>query len=380
MFFTRGEIRFPDELAGALAPGDDQRPRLAPALAKLWERLAKRRGIVEEGETHYAFQRAEAEAYAAYYLPANALKTALVMEELYLLGIDPMEHEATWLDCGTGPGTAYWGLAWWANARGKNLRFHGWDQSPVFAELASRLARKSPFPPSASFLGDRKENPLSLIRKFSPTHLSFVNSVAEIFPDPARRLEEMKKILAALHKLARADGRARYLLLIEPGSRESSRELAALKDQLKSDAQVLLPCLDQRPCGALAKAQDWCHEEVACEFPAWLNELGATAGLRKESVLFSYALLQVGGPPRALGGWRMVSQRLERKGQVECWLCAPTGKVFARAQRSKANDSSGLVFDANRGDLWEPPRLGEKGDVEEGRAKEIARKTIFLST
>jgi hypothetical protein len=112
----------------------------------------------------------------------------------------------------------------------------------------------------------------------------------------------------------------------------------------------------------LANPKDWCHEEVACAFPAWLNDLGSEAGLHKESLLFSYALLRIGGEPAKLPETaRVVSQRLERKGQVECWLCTAEGKRFARAQRSKAADSP--LFQASRGDLWADWELGEKGDL-----------------
>jgi hypothetical protein len=125
----------------------------------------------------------------------------------------------------------------------------------------------------------------------------------------------------------------------------------------------------------LANPKDWCHEEVACRFPEWLNEIGAAAGMRKESILFSYALIEAGG--RALAPyWRVVSQRLERKGQVECWLCTPEGKKFARAQRSKAEKNSPL-FTARRGDLWRDVSLGEKGDLLAAGAPAATGKTIF---
>lgn len=369
MFFAREEILFPEELSHALKPA--QKPA---ALDRLWEKLAKGRGQVAEGEKHYSFSRSEAEAYASYYLPANALKTALVLEEAHLLGVDVLGENAHWLDFGTGPGTAYWGLAWLARARNRALKFTGWDQSNLFTDIASRLAAKSPFPARANFLAGGKEDTIALTRRLQPTHVSFVNSIAEIYPNPTKRLEACRTLLRILSDASAKDGRPRYLLIIEPGSRESSRELSELKDALK--APVMLPCLGERACGALAKPTDWCHEEVACRFPDWLNEMGESAGLRKESVLFSYALIPVGGSA-SLAGSRVVSQRLERKGQVECWLCTAEGKKFARVQRSKAPADAGLILNACRGDIFSSLSLAEKGDLESGALLAGKEETIF---
>ncbi len=370
MFFAPSRISFPADLASALEQALRVGPQITQhgqALRQLWPKLAKGRGQILAGETHYSFQKAEAEAYAAYYLPVNSLKVPLVLEESFLLGMDPLPSgETNWLDLGTGPGTAFWGLAWWCAQRGKKLRFTGWDQSPAFARIAGALTASRPFGATAEFLAG-KDDPLTLIRQRRPTHVSFVNSLAEIFPDSEQRWLEIQKILQALRELERADGKPRFLLLLEPGSRESSRELAALKDRLPADpvGHVLLPCLDARACGALANPQDWCHEEVGCEFPHWVNELGAQAGLRKDSLLFSYAWIQSGaGRPGALaGGMRMVSQRMERKGQVECRFCTAQGKRMVRVQRSKATAANEEFFRCSRGDLWRNAEIGEKGDL-----------------
>jgi hypothetical protein len=362
MFFARDAIPFPVDLEAALNKLAAGAPNHGEALRSLWQKLAIGRGQAVAGQQHYSFKKEEAEAYAAYYLPVNCLKVPVILEEARLLGVD-QAAEIDWLDFGTGPGTAFWGLAWWCARRGKKLRFTGWDQSAPFLSIARDLAAGAPFGARSEFISG--DDPLTLIRKRKPTHVSFVNSLAEIFPDPARRTEEVKRILHALRDLERQDGRKRTLLLLEPGSRNSSRELAALKDALSGDATILLPCLDARPCGALLNPTDWCHEEAALEFPEWVNELGAQAGLRKEALLFSYALFSV-APPHdwaLAGASRIVSQRMERKGQVECRICTTNGKKPVRVQRSKATPESEFFFATVRGDLWRSSELGEKGDV-----------------
>ncbi|MGZ3719658.1 MAG: small ribosomal subunit Rsm22 family protein [Bdellovibrionota bacterium] len=364
MFFSREALPFPEDLDAALARAlaKGASPKRGEALRGLWSKLAKGRGQAVAGEQHYSFRREEADAYAAYYLPVNCLKVPLVLEEGRLLGLD-QAGELNWLDLGTGPGTAYWGLAWWCARLGKKLRFTGWDQSAQFTSIARDLAQTAPFRAQSEFITG--EDPVTLVKKLKPTHVSFVNSIAEIYPDMAERTFELQKILRALQELERKDGRARYLLVVEPGSRDSSRELATLKDILKSEAQLLLPCLDNRPCGALVNPQDWCHEEVACEFPAWVNELGAAAGMRKEALLFSYAFFRSSPAPSwaHAGESRIVSQRMERKGQVECRICTVEGKKAVRVQRSKATLESEFFLTAARGDLWKSADIGEKGDI-----------------
>lgn len=386
MFFAREEISFPSDLSQALSqalwngnPGGELLRKRGSTLNKLWERLAKRRGVASEGETHYSFQRPEADAYSAYYLPANSLKAALVLEEARLLGLDLLGKNCRWLDLGTGPGTAFWGLAWWAKAQSKKIEFTGWDQSPLFAEIAENLTSRGPFGVRPRFLHGKKESAPQLVRKLEPTHVSFMNSINEIYPDTELRFAEAKKILSSLIEFSRKDGQPRYLLIIEPGSRDSSRELAQLKDRLQAElpARAILPCLDSRPCGALVKPTDWCHEEVACAFPDWLNDLGEEAGLRKESMLFSYALLRTGLEEPWAGGLRVVSQRLERKGQVECFLCTPSAKTYARAQRSKAGPESIPLLEASRGDIWKKADLGEKGDLLNAEVASPLEKSVF---
>lgn len=372
MFFTPHGIQFPSSLSEKLAPLATAKN--AASLGKLWEKLAKRKGVIQEGERHYSFDANEAAAYASYYLPVNLLKPALVLEEAHLLGFDILRAEGNrWLDIGTGPGTSFWGIQWWCEKRQKKLSFSGVDQSPLFVSLASQMARNA-FSIQPNFSKELGTDPVALAKKFTPTHISFMNSLTEIFPDLSARIEAIKKLLAHLEAAAR-DGKPRYLLIIEPGSKENSRDLSTLKDALQ--AKVLLPCLSNRKCGALAKPQDWCHEEVECEFPAWLNELGASAKMRKESLLFSYLLLEVGGKTAQRNDLRVVSQRLERKGQVECWLCSSEGKIFARAQRSKAGPEAEILFQANRGDLWQETQLGEKGDLEKAELGVKEWETIF---
>ncbi len=390
MFFLPEKFSFPADLEQALRlglwrgndPSEKELEKLGTQLRALWPKLAQERGFQPAGAAHYSFRREDAEAYAAYYLPANALKVALVLEESYLLGKDLLADPAIWLDVGTGPGTAYWGAAWWCSRRGKKLRFTGWDQSSLFTEKAREMTARNPLGQEAHFVAADKNSDsyFALVRKLAPTHLSFVNSLAEIYPEPEARHAALEKLSSLLRELTRKDGKERWVLLIEPGSRTSARELAATKDHLqnKGAAHLLLPCLDNRACGALANPKDWCHEEAACDFPAWLNQIGAVAGLRKESLLFSYALYSPAALPALFpDGKRIVSQRLERKGQVECRICTREGKQLVRVQHSKAHAENEFFLKSCRGEIWKSAAWEAKGDLLQAERVPPGKETIF---
>jgi hypothetical protein len=143
-----------------------------------------------------------------------------------------------------------------------------------------------------------------------------------------------------------------------------------LRDKLRarSEIKVWLPCLDARPCGALEKPGDWCHEEVAAEFPEWVNALGAEAGLRKESLLFSYLICSVGvhpSPPQTWpkSGKRVVSPMMHEKGLVQCYMCTEKGKTRARVLNSRQNASNEVFLSSVRGQIYRQLDLDEKGNV-----------------
>lgn len=360
MYWIREPYPFPESLSKALRSGTSQ-----SAIEKLWPILSKQRGLPKHGEKHYAMQADLAEAYSAYYMPANALKFYFVLEEMRLLGLPLPEKNITVTDLGSGPGSALCSLAWWGKQNKTNVNYVAWEQSKHFITQGERLSAslRSEFPISTAW-SLAKQPPLDFLKRQNPDIVLFQNSVHEIFPDPAIRKAELEKILSLLKRLAGP----RYLILIEPALRHSSRDLLELRKELihGGKTRVWLPCIDNRPCGALTQPTDWCHEEVPIEFPDWVNKLGASAQLTKESMLFSYLVLSSNN--LSVPGWqnstyRMVSQRLERKGQTECFLCTQQGKVKARVQRSKVTPESEQLQSWVRGDLFSNMELNDLGDL-----------------
>jgi hypothetical protein len=91
------------------------------------------------------------------------------------------------------------------------------------------------------------------------------------------------------------------VIIVEPALKLQSRKLLAFRkallenSRMKSDEaglKVLLPCLGHQACGALAKEDDWCHEEVGWWRPPYLRELDALTGLDRKTLPFSYLVIQ----------------------------------------------------------------------------------------
>lgn len=365
----KGTNRFPDHLSSAISRAlwgaDEPSPRdletAAARLKKLWPSLALGRG--QQKNDHYSFDSAMTEAYAAYYLPANLLKISAILEEAAYFGVAPKNDRVKWLDVGCGPGTAFWGAAHGL----KSVDYLGLDRSKNFTAVGDLLARNVKGS-SARFKTIRhQKETLELIESESPDVVSFMNSVSEIETDPAKRVEFISGLIEQLAK--RAD-RPKWLIFVEPGSKAPTRELLELREALRSNPRVRiqLPCLDVRPCGALARTEDWCHEEIACDFPQWMDRLGDKAGLRKESMIFSYLVCTVGKHPEndsiPRDGIRVVSQRFEEKGLVRCFACTQSGKIQARVLRSKADASNEEFLSVERGQVFKELVLDEKTNVQ----------------
>ena len=140
------------------------------------------------------------------------------------------------------------------------------------------------------------------------------------------------------------------VIIVEPALKIQSRKLLAFRKSLLANLQVssgavplkvLLPCLGHQACGALAKEDDWCHEEVGWWRPPYLRELDSLTGLDRKTLPFSYLVIQK--TKRSLSEvlpkltsaaeqtYRLVSpsHKLGKK-TYEFYVCGPDGKKRAR--------------------------------------------------
>ncbi len=140
------------------------------------------------------------------------------------------------------------------------------------------------------------------------------------------------------------------VIIVEPALRLQSRKLLEFRKALlahplvqnnRAGLRLLLPCLGHQACGALAKEDDWCHEEVSWWRPPYLRELDSMTGLDRKSLPFSYLVIQKTRKPLSeifpgLGGpevkrYRLVSPSHSlSKRTSEFFICGQDGKRRAR--------------------------------------------------
>jgi len=295
-----------------------------------------------------------------------------------LVGLPIPKNNFSWLDIGSGPGTALWGLAWWCKRYGISFDYLGLEQSKAFIQIGEEMSqslRKLNLNYKSKFelfqQSEKKSTQLKeKISAYSPDLLCFMNSIGEIKENSVERSTWIIELLHSLAISAKKENKTKWFLLIEPGSKTASRELLQLREDIckKDFVKLWLPCMDHRTCGALALDKDWCHEETECIFPPWMEKIGETAKLKKEALVFSYILCSIGIHPETPSQWptaglRMVSQRLIQKGQTECYLCTNQGKQRVRVQHSKKNVKNEKFFDNMRGTIFTSADWENKGDI-----------------
>ncbi|MCZ7677502.1 MAG: hypothetical protein M5U28_01480 [Sandaracinaceae bacterium] len=138
--------------------------------------------------------------------------------------------------------------------------------------------------------------------------------------------------------------------MLEPATREITRELMALRDRFALDPgppHVFAPCLRDGPCPMLPRERDWCHDQLPFVLPEPLARVAREAGLRWERLTYAYLTLRnderrlwdlAARDPRA---HRVVGGPVESKGKSE-------GSAAARAGWSACAGSSASA----RGRAW----------------------------
>jgi SAM-dependent methyltransferase len=118
-----------------------------------------------------------------------------------------------------------------------------WDHSPLACDFAEDRARRT-FPS----LRVAQATP-GLLAADTPVGLLVLSHVLNELPAPA---------LAALRALV---ARAEAVLWVEPGTHAVSRQLGALRDELRATHRLLAPCTHAAACPVFteANARHWCH-------------------------------------------------------------------------------------------------------------------------
>lgn len=163
-----------------------------------------------------------------------------VLRELRLRGWQPRAR--TVFDWGCGSGVAARRVISFFGA-GHFDALTVWDHSPLAADFAADRAQRE-FPA----LRVAHATP-GLLASTEPIGLLLVSHVLNELPPDA---------LAALRTLTL---RAECVLWVEPGTHAVSRQLSALRDELRSAFHVVAPCTHELGCPMLAAGNErhWCH-------------------------------------------------------------------------------------------------------------------------
>ena len=171
------------------------------------------------------------------------------------------------------------------------------------------------------------------------------NVLNELFTSDEQRTEKRSRRVATLIQDWIAPNG--FVILMEPALKETSRDLLRVRDRLLEmlPLTVYSPCVHNQPCPAVALGctSDWCHEDRSWQTPSWIRQIDDRTGLRKNSLKYSYvvlnrmglsirdaALVETPSDAPALPAehqvWRVVSERLEERGKSAAYLCGAEGR------------------------------------------------------
>lgn len=358
----------------ASEPGDEQ--NLAKAVLELSDLFLGK----APWRSEYSRAPRLRSAYLRYYLPVNLPKLRVPLTEW--LRARPRRLSAPrfrCLDLGCGPGTALLGLCDFIRAlpdaeRPRLLELTALDQCydnlKDAAALVSKFARTIPglstsFEPLRTDLVVDRSELFSLASAQGPYDLIVAENVlCELERGADGGVDEAFALVAAAAERVLSPTGA--IVLIEPGLRDTSRNLHRLRDRLLSETalQALAPCLHQAPCPALALARDWCIADLPWAPPALVAAVDRRTGFAKGSLKFSYLLLAPGpvAAPAATR-WRVVSDVLDHKGERRVYLCADGRWIVLAALKRERGEAAETIAALRRGDLVDVDGLEPKGSL-----------------
>lgn len=328
------------------------------------------------------------QAYLAYYVPVNLAKVQLLLSE-----IEPLLKAKTWeefrvLDVGGGPGTGALALLDWAQSTStpalEALRVTTVDRSAAVLRACTELwngyfahGREGRKPQLETIECNLERTfPISVAAGVEGRgyHLIVVQNVlSELYIGSSEAVIKRVGLVAKLLSALSEDG---SLMLVEPALRTTSRGLHEVRNHLLSSyaCSVYSPCLHDQACPALARPDDWCHEERSWARPAWIEEIDEAAGLIKDALKFSYVIIRKDGRtivPRSEPYHRVVSELRVMKGEKRVWLCEAGGRSELGRQ-DKDRSASNVAFDQfHRGSIIKISEIVRK--ERKGRLSTVGR-------
>ncbi|NMC64449.1 MAG: methyltransferase domain-containing protein [SAR324 cluster bacterium] len=240
-------------------------------------------------ETSRSLSPQEAAAYAMYYTIINFWKLRLLLLDLPAIY---KKKQLEVLDFGCGPGT---GILSAQSVLNPKCSYIGIDYSFSMIEVAKKIQVHSPWSTERVEFLNGSAVPE---RKFNIIFAA--NVISELGAGKSFELIEV------LHESLARQG---ILILLEPGSKEITRNLMLLRDVLLSKFPDLLPqfpCTHTDPCPMLAKSdRDWCHGTIRWQIPPLVRQLDKLTEFNKHRTKFSAFVFVKDGAMRQ--GYRILA-------------------------------------------------------------------------
>jgi len=315
--------------------------------------------------------RAHLGARLAFLFPRDVPKGAGAVRELVGTGFFSGRSRLRVLDVGAGLGAMTHGLRDALEASGfcGALEATLVDADPKALALAKELAALvadrpvTITPTTAPYVAPA---PIS----GGPYDVILVGQVLSELDETAAPEARASAHAAWLEGVIRSLSPAGALVIVEPALRDRTRHLGRLRDALAAAGHApFAPCLHAAPCPLLSRDEDWCHEDLPVDLPAWLVPAARAAGLRHEGLSFSYLVIRKDKMslrdllPRAT--LRVVSDLLASKGKVEAHVCGhldagPARRKLRLLDRQRTSVNAAFA-EARRGALLATgPLAGER--------------------
>ena len=349
---------------------------LERAVQRLSQTYTRERQTLERtGETEALVARLR------FFLPRDAPKLALPLDELHGANAMDLNRPLRVLDLGAGVGASSLGVAAWLAAKGfdQRVEIDAVDRSAAALTVLRALGKRLRPPDAAEIAFTTTVADVSTGGWTPPAPhaydlvvVSFVLNELWQDRDPRHRAERQRALLGRLSACLAANG---SLLILEPALRETARALHELRDGLLAEPMglsVFAPCLHHGPCPMLEHAKDWCHEDRDYQLSPALAGIARGAGLRTSRLTFTYLTLRrddrtlakaIGsaadrrahvGTDRVEDGLllRAVSQPIRTKGKLEIFGCGGGRRLrLVRLDRHRT-DANRALDHCHRGDLF----------------------------
>jgi hypothetical protein len=276
-----------------------------------WERLAAMRATFLAQDSSagaapdYWTSTRDLELYDATFGARIGWKWNAVLDEIARR--DVLVPAGTVLDWGAGTGVAARAFLARFGAAGRRVALH--DRSSRAADFARAALRAEH--PDAVLDDDVPAEPDVLLASHVLPEL-----------DDAGRAEFVER--------AR---RARFLIWVESGAKQTARALSAVRDALLEELDPLLPCTHRAACGALAPGRegDWCHHFAAPAPEAFTTRhwrtFSRTLSIDMRSLPYAYLVMRRRAPEngQADGAVRVIGTPRIEKGRATLTVCGASG-------------------------------------------------------